>query len=39
LSAPALDAAAQEELLRRQMEYMQIRGQISQALGNRITAI
>ncbi len=39
LSAPALDAAVQEELLRRQMEYMQIRGQISQALGNRITAI
>ena len=39
LSAPALDAAAQEELLRRQMEYMQIRGQISQALGNRVTAI
>ena len=39
LSSGTLDGASQETLLRQQMEYMQIRGQISQALGNRITAI
>ncbi|MBQ7698164.1 MAG: DNA primase [Paludibacteraceae bacterium] len=39
LSGGTLDGASQETLLRQQMEYMQIRGQISQALGNRITAI
>ena len=39
LSNPATDAATQESLIRQQMDYMQIRGQISHALGNRITAI
>ena len=39
LSDPSLDADSQQALLRQQMEYMQIRGNISHSLGNRVTAI
>ncbi|MCR4664102.1 MAG: DNA primase [Paludibacteraceae bacterium] len=39
LSNPMTDAASQETLLKHQVEYMRIRGEISHALGNRITAI